>query len=104
MQTTTGSDDIHLRKRHRGTVGGCITKLRTTITKNVLSEDADLEAEHVVLEDHEEIMAGLEEQPKLLQILSAPGKQPDQSEQSGVDPSDQLHKRLAHMEQGWDKV
>ena len=39
-----------------------------------LTEDADLETEHTVLECHEEAVAGLEEQLQLLQLLSAPGE------------------------------
>ena len=54
----------------------------------VLPDDADLEPEHAVLEDHEEIVAGLEERLQPLQILSAPGELPDQSKKRAVDPVD----------------
>ena len=67
----------------------------------VLTDDADLETEQAVLEDHEETVVGLEEQ---LQILSAPVKRPDQAEKSRVEDSNQLHKRLIYMERGLDKV
>ena len=57
-----------------------------------------MEAEHTVLEDHEQIVAGLEERLQLLHILSAPGELPKPYGKSEEDHSEQLHKRLALLE------